>query len=160
MRPIWQKYNHHKNTDTLRRHHNKKHLRLMKSHQGIIVAIEPKLVKVKIEAISACATCESHAHCGFAEKKDKIFEIETAKWDCYHIGDSVTVSIQESLGLQAVLIAYIVPSILAIAVFCILYYKVGELWSVVITLLTYGIYIGIIFLCRHKLQRKFTFAIS
>lgn len=132
----------------------------MKSHQGTVVAVEKGSVKVKIEAISACATCESHTNCGFAEKKDKIIEIDTSDWQHYKEGDIVTISIKETLGMQAVFTAYILPSILAIVVFIILYNCVNELWTVLGTLLTYAIYIAILYTFRHRLQKKFTFVIS
>lgn len=117
-------------------------------------------VSVRIEVISACATCHSHSNCTFAEKKDKMVEVETHEWSDYAIGDKVTVSIDEGLGLKAVFLAYVLPSLLLLATFITLYFTVGELWSALGTLICVGLYWFILLKCRNRLQKQFTFSLS
>ena len=133
------------------------------THPGIVEKIESPeksstgKVSVRIEVMSACATCHSHSSCTFAEKKDKVVEIETTDWSRYTIGDKVTVIIDESNGLAAVFWVYVLPAILLLTVFITLYITVGELFSAIAAVATVGIYWLIIYLCRPKFQKKFTF---
>ena len=43
-------------------------------HQGIITSIENDIAHVKIEQISACASCHVKSMCGASEKADKIID--------------------------------------------------------------------------------------
>lgn len=77
------------------------------------------------------------------------------------MGDPVTVTIAANRGLQAVAIAYLLPSLLLLALFATLTaLHLSEGWVALITLLGIALYTGILYLCRHRLQRKFTMAIS
>lgn len=130
------------------------------THTGTVVAAENGLVKVSMQVTSACAACEAHAKCGFAESKDKVVEIATPDWHDYHEGDAVTVIIKTGNGLLAVLIAYVLPAILLLATFITLYsLRLPDVWSAILTLCVVGLY-GLVLCCfRGKLQRKFTFSI-
>ena len=131
------------------------------THAGTVIASGNKQVKVKMEVISACASCEAHARCTFSEKKDKIVDIDTPDWRQYTPGDQVTVIINSGHGLLAVLIAYVLPALLILAVFSLLYaLRLPELWIALATLLSVGVYCFVLYLCRHRLQRKFTFRLQ
>ena len=128
------------------------------SHPGVVTTSENGKVTVKMQVSSACSSCEAHAHCGFAEQKDKNVEVDTNDWQQYHIGDSVTVVIATGNGLLAVLIAYVLPAVLLLGTFITLYcLRLPEVWSAILTLCVVGLY-GIVLCCfRGKLQKKFTF---
>ena len=132
----------------------------MHPHSGIVIKSENGIVSVKIESLSACATCESHGSCGFAEKKDKVIDVRTPNWGIYQQGDRVVVSITETLGMKAVWIAYILPAILDLILFVILYRFLSELACALIALAFIGLYFGILYLFRKKLDRKFSFSLA
>ena len=136
-------------------------------HDGIVTEIISKpdthsgIVRVQIHVVSACASCEAHGKCGFADSKDKIMDIDTPLWQQYHEGEPVTVTINANRGLQAVFIAYILPAILLLATFITLTaLHLSEGWVAIITLLAVALYAVILYLCRHRLQRKFTMSLS
>lgn len=128
------------------------------THPGIVTAVTHRHVTVQMKVVSACASCEAHGRCGFAEKKDKIVEVDTPDWQQYQPGDSVTVVINSGRGLQAVLIAYVMPAIVllgAFALFCCL--RLSEPLVALLTLAVVGLYALFLYLIRHRLQRRFTF---
>ena len=84
------------------------------SHSGTVVGTKPGQVTVGIEAVSACAACQAHGHCGFAESKNKTLDIPTPRWQEYAEGDSVTVHVSRDRGLLAAAIAYVLPALLLI----------------------------------------------
>ena len=131
------------------------------THPGTVISSDNKQVKVKMEVISACASCEAHARCTFSEKKDKVVDIDTPDGEQYAPGDRVTVIINSGHGLLAVLIAYVLPALLILAVFALLYaLHLPELWIALATLLSVGLYALALYFFRNRLQRKFTFRLS
>lgn len=85
------------------------------SHDGIVIAVTPGRVRVRIEAVSACASCAAHGRCGFAESKEKEVDVPAADWSDYQPGQTVTVHIDESRGMLAVWLAYVLPALLMLA---------------------------------------------
>ena len=130
-------------------------------HDGIVTEVLQGTVRVQIHTVSACASCEAHSKCGFADSKDKTMDIDTPLWQQYHEGDPVTVTVAANRGLQAVAIAYLLPSLLLLAIFVTLTsLHLSEGWVALITVLGVTLYAGILYLCRHRLQRKFTMTIT
>lgn len=131
------------------------------SHDGIVQHVKEGLVAVQIKSVSACATCQAHARCGFAESKDKTVEVPTADWRQYNEGDRVTVHIDESRGMLAVWIAYVLPALLLIAVIVTLSLLHLPEWCVVLSAFaTLGLYILALYLRRRKVENRFTLTIT
>ena len=135
---------------------------MITTHQGIVASVREGCVSVQIHVVSACATCEAHSHCGFADSKDKIMDIDTPQWKQYHEGDRVTVAVNSNRGLQAVFIAYIVPTLLFLATFlvtlCVLHLSDG--WVALITLAVVALYALLLYLRRQHLQQRFTMTLT
>lgn len=130
------------------------------THNGIVTATAKGHVQVQMQVLSACASCEAHAKCGFAEKQDKTVDIDTSDWQQYHVGEAVTVVISSGLGLQAVLIAYVIPSVVllaSLAIFTLLHIPEGI--TALLILLIVALYALSLYLFRRRLQRKFSFQI-
>ncbi len=131
------------------------------THPGIVISSQQGTVQVKMQVVSACASCEAHARCTFAEKKDKTVDITTPLWQNYNPGDPVTVIINSGRGLLAVLIAYILPAVLILATFATLYtLRLPELWVALASLAAIGLYTLVLYLSRNRLQQRFTFRLE
>lgn len=131
------------------------------THPGTVTQVEKGRVNVQMRVLSACAACEAHGKCGFADAKDKIVEVDTRDWQQYQVGDHVTVIIQSGNGMKAVFIAYVMPGLLLLGSFIGFYLlKVGDGLTALLSLLVVCIYGFILYLLRHKLQKKFTFQIK
>ena len=131
------------------------------SHDCIVTAVNKGVVTVRIEAVSACAACAAHGRCGFAESKEKSIEVPTSDWSRYSLGDAVTVHVDESRGMLAVWLAYVLPAILMIAVIVGLSLAGLPEWLVVLGSFTIlGIYILILYLRRRHVERHFTLTIT
>ena len=131
------------------------------THDGQVITADNGKVTVEMHVLSACASCKAHDKCAFVDKADKIVEVETTEWSTYNVGDSVIVSVNESLGLLAVLLAYVLPAILIVASLVITQRQTGsELLASLVTLALVSLYFTLIYVFRDKLQRKFSFGIS
>jgi positive regulator of sigma E activity len=130
-------------------------------HPGTVISITEGSVKVNITTLSACGTCSAHAHCGFAESKDREIDVDTADWQNYQVGQHVIVSVNEGLGFLAVVWSYLLPAVLLLAgIITLLCVTHNEPLSVLITLIIIAIYYFLLYHYRSHLQRRFTFGIS
>ena len=131
------------------------------SHPGIVTAVKKGFVTVQITSLSACAACQAHSKCGFAESKTKTLDIPTALWQQYNVGEPVTVTIDHSRGLAATWWAYILPAILLIAaVVAFSLAGFSEPLVILFSLFTLGLYILLLYILRKKLDSKFTLTIT
>ncbi len=131
------------------------------THPGTVTQVEKGRVVVQMRVLSACAACEAHGRCGFADAKDKIVEVDTRDWQQYQVGDHVTVVIQSGNGMKAVFIAYVMPGLLLLGSFIGFYLmKIGDGLTALLSLLVVALYGGILYLFRDKLQKKFTFQLK
>lgn len=135
--------------------------RAVASHDGVVTAVREGRVKVRIEAVSACATCAAHARCGFAESKEKEVEVPAADWRQYAEGQSVTVHIDESRGMLAVWLAYVLPALLMLATIVGLSLARMPEWVVVLSAFAVlGLYVLWLYLRRRKVESRFTLTLT
>lgn len=126
-------------------------------HQGVITSIDGNIAHVKIEQTSACASCHVKSICGAADKTDKIVDAIISDSNL-KIGDQVIVIGQKSLGMQAVLIAYVLPFVLIVTIlFLVNLFTTNEIIIGTCALSSLIPYFIILRLARHKIQAKFQF---
>ena len=126
-------------------------------HQGIIIDIDGKLAHVKIEQTSACASCHVKSVCGASDKSEKIIDANIMD-KSLKVGDQVTIIGQKSLGIQAVLLAYVLPFIVIIAtLFIANIFTTNELIIGTCALASLIPYFIVLRLMRNKIQAKFQF---
>lgn len=131
------------------------------THDGKVVAVETGKVKVEMHVVSACSSCKAHEKCAFVDNAEKIVEVETSNWNRYTVGDRVVVSVNEGLGLLAVLLAYLLPAVVIIATLVLSLALIGnEGLAALITLAITALYFLLLYRMRNRLQQKFSFGIS
>lgn len=126
-------------------------------HQGVIISIDDKVAHVKIEQTSACASCHVKSVCGASEKSEKIIDANLMDASL-KIGDQVTVIGQKSLGIQAILLAYVLPFIVIVSMlFIVNIFTTNELVIGTCALASLIPYFAVLRLMRNKIQAKFQF---
>lgn len=131
------------------------------NHDGIVENVEGGHVFVRITQTSACSSCAVKGHCSSSESKEKIIEIN-APGSNYQPGDSVMLTGQTSMGMQAVFLAFVLPFlILIISLFvCISLTNGNEGVSALISLGLLIPYYFVIWLNKDKLKKNFSFTIK
>ena len=77
-------------------------------HPGIVEQVDGSKVRVRITQYSACAGCHAKSACTISDRKDKWIDVEDASGD-YHTGEAVVIVGENSLGREAVLLAFVLP---------------------------------------------------
>jgi sigma-E factor negative regulatory protein RseC len=81
-------------------------------HEGTVKEVGVDSIVVSIVSCSACAGCQARGMCGMTESEEKIVDIKGN----YNVspGDSVTVQMEVSTGMKAVVLSYLVPFLIVI----------------------------------------------
>ena len=112
--------------------------RKMIKHDGIIIALnEDGTALVRVVQTSACAACKAKAMCASAESAEKEMTVVLLNQDAsattdqtkvtslgslllapeaYKVGDTVEVMVQQKMGWKAVVLAYLLPFFVMLAV--------------------------------------------
>ena len=126
-------------------------------HEGIVLSINGEKAHVQIVQTSACSACKARSMCMSSESQSK--EMDAIMLEPMKIGDKVEVEVRERLAWKAVLLAYILPFIVMLAIIAILDFATDWSEAVVGTLSLCGIalyYIGLS-VFRIRLQKQFSF---
>lgn len=128
-------------------------------HKAVVVSLEPH-IQVKMERISACASCRTKHICGMDEKSEKIVDITERPKETIEIGDEVTIYIEQRLGNVALFWGYLMPFIvLVVTLFTLLALQYSE---GVAGLFSVGVlvpYYFILYLLKDRLKKEFEFKI-
>ena len=139
----------------------------MIKHDGIVIAVNGDgTVRVRIVQTSACASCKAKAMCASAESKEK--EILAIGDGLLAIGDEAEVMVQQKMGWKAVLLAYILPFVVMMAVIVLgnqairllgaeAMGKNGEASIGTAALCAMGVYYIVLGFFRDKIQKDFSF---
>ena len=132
------------------------------SHSGIVESVEPDCLHVRILQTSACASCKAANHCNAAENKEKTVDVYgIADTSVYRIGQEVNVTASMRVGMNAVLLAFVIPFVILLAVLFIGSRFIAD--EAVVALLSIAClipyYIGL-YLMRSRLRERFTFRIE
>ena len=143
----------------------------MIKHDGIIIALnEDGTALVRIVQTSACAACKAKAMCASAESAEKEMTVvllgengkvktENNSTQSYHVGDTVEVMVQQKMGWKAVVLAYLLPFFVMLAVMLI----GNAIWAVreeilgTVALCAMALYYLVLGMFKDKLQREFSF---
>lgn len=126
-------------------------------HEGVVVSINGDKAHVQIVQTSACSACKARSMCMSSESQQK--EMDVILLEHVQVGDKVEVEVRERLAWKAVLLAYILPFIVMLAIIAILDFTTNWSEAVVGTLSLCGIalyYIGLS-VFKHRLQKQFSF---
>ena len=126
-------------------------------HEGIVERIDGEMAHIRIVQTSACSACKARSMCMSAESQEK--EMDAVMLEPMQPGDQVEILVRERLAWKAVLLAYILPFVVMVALIAIL--DILTPWSeaVVGTISLCGIalyYIGLS-VFKHRLQTQFSF---
>ena len=130
-------------------------------HQGVVENVNGYHLQVRIVQTSACAACGARGHCSSADTKEKLVDVTDVHAASYHPGDRVKVVAALSMGAKAVTYAFIIPFlILVLSLFLFTSWIGQELTGALCALAMLVPYYFILWLCRSRMAKKFSFSIE
>ena len=129
-------------------------------HQGIVENINGSHLQVRIIQTSACASCSIKGHCSSADTKEKLIDVTDDNVSSYQTGDRVWVIGELSMGVMAVLLAFILPFLVLIfSLFIFMAIWNDELGSALCSLALLIPYYNILWLNKSRMGKKFSFSV-
>lgn len=132
----------------------------MIKHDGIIIALnEDGTALVRIVQTSACAACKAKAMCASAESAEKEMTVVLLGDEQWAVGNEVEVMVQQKMGWKAVVLAYLLPFFVMLAVMLI----GNAIWAIreeilgTVALCAMALYYLVLGMFKDKLQKEFSF---
>lgn len=130
-------------------------------HQGIVENINGSHLSVRIIQTSACAACGVKGHCSSADSKEKLIDIVDTTASSFQVGEQVMVIGETSMGMMAVLLAFVLPfAVLILSLFIFMAVMNDELYAALLSLALLIPYYYILWLNKSQLKQKFSFTIK
>jgi len=126
------------------------------------VGVDGQRVTVQFVQNSACSSCHAKALCsgGSSESAEKRV-VANSYGVPYQVGDKVKIIVAGGLAWSAVVIAFVVPLVLALVCLFVLVKMLGsEALGALGTLATLGIYYLVVWTQRNRLERKVEFTLQ
>ncbi|MDR0765739.1 MAG: SoxR reducing system RseC family protein [Odoribacteraceae bacterium] len=128
-------------------------------HEGTVTRVEGDAVTVSVESHAACEGCRARGACGIPGGKTREI-VARQPGRRVSVGERVTVRVSGGNAARSVLLAYVMPSVIAIATVAVLSSRAGEVATAVIALCVIACYFLLLFSCRTRLSREITFTIA
>ena len=132
----------------------------MIKHDGIIIALnEDGTALVRIVQTSACAACKAKAMCASAESAEKEMTVVLLGDEQWAVGNEVEVMVQQKMGWKAVVLAYLLPFFVMLAVMLIgnVIWAVREEILGTVALCAMALYYLVLGMFKDRLQKEFSF---
>lgn len=131
------------------------------SHTGIVKSIEGNVATVEIQVSSACATCKATSFCGSSESGSRSIEAHIGPDQNVSVGDEVRVLMTQVMGTKAIVIGYVIPSVVVLAgLFVLIGVGINEGIAALASLVLLTAYYFVLYLLRDKLKKEFNFKIE
>ncbi|MDR1182674.1 MAG: SoxR reducing system RseC family protein [Bacteroidales bacterium] len=130
-------------------------------HKGTVISVSETEVCVKIERTEACGGCANKTSCRMGKQDEQTVTVQTKDAETYCMGEEVNISMKTSLGLKAVLYAYILPLVFLLVAFAIAHHFIAsEPLQIILALFPVIVYYTILYRMRRRMEKTFQFYIS
>lgn len=131
------------------------------SHIGCIESISEGMVRVRITQNSACASCKIASHCSSAESKEKLIDVRCNNASRYTLGQEVNVMATNGMGAKAVVLAFVIPTVLIVSTIVIgLQMGGSEATAALAGLAALIPYYIVLYLLKSKIEKTMSFWIE
>lgn len=129
------------------------------THDGVVVRTEGREVSVMIVQTSACSGCHARGACMASDRDEKII-VGDGGGRTFRPGDAVTIVGSASMAWSAMGYAFVLPTVLALAVLFALTPRWGEAAGALGALGVLALYYAGLWLLRSRLKTRFTFTVE
>lgn len=127
-------------------------------HIGIISEVGDKLIRVSVKPESACGNCRARGSCSIGSDNERVIEVFTSSGDNYFVGEQIGVVIEQSMGMKALGLGYVLPFLVVLTILIILsHLGVNEGLTGILSLAALGPYYFGLGFFKKGLKKEFSF---
>lgn len=129
-------------------------------HTGTITSVGDGTVEVAVKPEEACGSCHAKSICGASGDNDRRMVVPVLDPSEFTTGEIVEVSVEKTMGIRAVLLAYVVPFIVMFAVLLtMLRLGYSELKSGIWSLASVAVWFLLLRMFRRRLDKEIIFKV-
>ncbi|MGF1584374.1 MAG: SoxR reducing system RseC family protein [Bacteroidales bacterium] len=130
-------------------------------HLGIISEISRNLIRVSIVQESACGHCKAKGSCSISDSSEKTIDITSPQPDSYRVGEEIRVILEQSLGIKALGLGYILPFfVLLFILVTLVSLGINEGLAGILSIVSLAPYYLVLWYFRDNLKREFSFTLK
>ncbi len=130
-------------------------------HLGVISEIGDKMIKVDVMPEQACGGCHAKGSCSIGSNAEKTVEVLPSPGEYYSVGQQIKVVLDQSLGIKALVIGYLFPFIVVLAMLITLTsLEVNEGIAALLSLAALVPYFAGLTFYRDRLKKEFSFRLK
>ena len=129
------------------------------THEGRVVKVEGRNVTVCFIQNSACSGCHAKGICSSQDQAEKMVVADSQGIE-YVVGETVNIIVSNEVAWTAVVLAFIVPLVIAFVALFVAVPLAGEMIACLVTLGVLAVYYLVLFTQRNKMNRKVVFTLS
>lgn len=130
------------------------------SHTGTITAVGKGTIEVAVRPEGACGSCHARTVCGASGNEDRKMTVPVINSADFSEGETVEVSIEKTMGVKAVLLAYVTPFVIMFAVLLIMLQTgFSELSAGISALAAVALWYMVLGMLRRKLDKEIIFKV-
>lgn len=131
-------------------------------HLGVVDSIENTHLRVRIVQATACSACSAKGFCSSTGVgKEKFVDVTDKEASSYQIGQQVMIEGETSMGMMALLLAFVLPFVLLIAtLFLFMIWMENELYAGMASLGVLIPYYYLLWLQRKRLKYRLAFTVT
>lgn len=128
--------------------------------EGIVRAVNGDEITVEVIVSSACSGCHAKSICIPSDRRQEVVIVKNTRHEDFHVGETVELLLETSAGNKAVVLAYVLPLVVLLALLFGCYALTHkELLSVGISVLGVVLYYLILKSANKKVEQGITFGI-
>ncbi|MBO4936278.1 MAG: SoxR reducing system RseC family protein [Alistipes sp.] len=130
-------------------------------HKGTVLSVDRGVVRVAIEVNEACGSCASRKACAMGQSSKREIVVCTDDAERYAVGERVNVAARQSAGIMAVVLCYVVPLVVLVAVLAsAVALGCSEGLSALIAIGSTALYYAILGLFHKRISKRVVFTIN
>ena len=129
-------------------------------HEGVVRTVRAHEVVVAVMQSSACSSCAAARLCRSCESRERLIDVPMPNASDFQEGQTVTLVASAQQSRVAVVLAYVLPLVLLLAVLFAMHALSGsDGLAALMALCVVAVYYAVLYLFRGRLSRKFCFTI-
>jgi positive regulator of sigma E activity len=84
-------------------------------HLGVISEVSGSIVRVSVTSEPACGNCHARGSCSVGGNNEKVIEVLPPPGEKYSPGEQIKVILEQTLGIKALILGYLLPFLVVLA---------------------------------------------
>jgi positive regulator of sigma E activity len=130
-------------------------------HLGVIREVNDTIIRVDVVTDTACRGCRAKGSCSIGGNNERIIDVARSAGDNYYPGEKIKVVLEQSLGIKALGLGYLLPFLVVLTVLITMTgLGANEAFAGLISLAALIPYYTCLAFFKGRLRKEFSFSLQ